>query len=305
MGGEVHDASYYFKCMIGGSLACGLTHTAIVPLDVMKCKKQLDSSFCKGMGDGLSKVKANGHLTLGWSPTLIGYSLQGLGKFGFYEMFKDVYKKIVGEEKADQYKKVGWSIASGSAEIIADLFLCPWEATKLKIQLSRPGSEFPPQLGAALAHFKATEGTKGFYSGIVPLWSRQVPYTIVKFVAFEWFVQFFYDNIFTKGKENYSKPTQLGVTFASGYLAGIFCAIISHPADTILSKLVAKGNIPGSLGHKVGTIYSEIGFKGLWAGLVTRIIMIGTLTGLQWWIYDSFKTMVGLQTTGGGSSKKQ
>lgn len=31
--------------------------------------------------------------------------------------------------------------------------------------------------------------------------------------------------------------------------------------------------------------------------------MIGTLTGLQWWIYDSFKTAVGLATTGGGSSK--
>jgi solute carrier family 25 phosphate transporter 3 len=27
--------------------------------------------------------------------------------------------------------------------------------------------------------------------------------------------------------------------------------------------------------------------------------MVGTLTGLQWWIYDSFKTAVGLQTTGG------
>lgn len=96
MGGDVHDVTYYIKCMIGGALACGLTHTAIVPLDVMKCKKQLDSSFSKGMGDGLSKVKANGHLTLGWAPTLIGYSLQGLGKFGFYEIFKDVYKKVVG-----------------------------------------------------------------------------------------------------------------------------------------------------------------------------------------------------------------
>jgi solute carrier family 25 phosphate transporter 3 len=29
--------------------------------------------------------------------------------------------------------------------------------------------------------------------------------------------------------------------------------------------------------------------------------MIGTLTGLQWYIYDSFKTAVGLATTGGGS----
>lgn len=142
----------------------------------------------------------------------------------------------------------------------------------------------------------------GFYKGLIPLWSRQVPYTIVKFVAFEWFVQFFYDNVFTKGKENYSKLQQLSVTFASGYLAGIFCAIVSHPADTMVSKIYSKSNDPGTIGEKVGRIYKEIGFKGLWGGLVTRIIMIGTLTGLQWWIYDSFKAAVGLATTGGGNS---
>jgi hypothetical protein len=34
-----------------------------------------------------------------------------------------------------------------------------------------------------------------------------------------------------------------------------------------------------------------------------RIIMIGTLTGIEWWIYDSFKTTFGLGTTGGGSKK--
>jgi len=31
--------------------------------------------------------------------------------------------------------------------------------------------------------------------------------------------------------------------------------------------------------------------------------MIGTLTGLQWWIYDSFKTALGLGTTGGAVKK--
>lgn len=39
MGGDVHDASYYGKCMIGGLLACGLTHAAITPLDVVKCRR--------------------------------------------------------------------------------------------------------------------------------------------------------------------------------------------------------------------------------------------------------------------------
>jgi len=93
------------------------------------------------------------------------------------------------------------------------------------------------------------------------------------------------------------------VTFASGYLAGIFCAIVSHPADTIVSKLYSQGKDTGSTGSKISKIYAEIGFKGLWGGLLTRIFMIGTLTGLQWYIYDSFKTAFGLTTTGGGSKK--
>ena len=32
-------------------------------------------------------------------------------------------------------------------------------------------------------------------------------------------------------------------------------------------------------------------------GLGTRIIMIGTLTGLQWWIYGSFKNLMGFGTS--------
>jgi len=44
---EKHDASYYFKCMIGGIFACGLTHTAITPLDLIKCRKQTNPKLYK------------------------------------------------------------------------------------------------------------------------------------------------------------------------------------------------------------------------------------------------------------------
>ena len=74
---------------------------------------------------------------------------------------------------------------------------------------------------------------------------RQVPYTMVKFAAFENTVKAMYKHIFTKGKENYAKSTQLLVTFLSGYWAGIFCAIVSHPADTMVSILnKEKSNEP-------------------------------------------------------------
>jgi solute carrier family 25 phosphate transporter 3 len=36
-----HDNIYYGKCLIGGGLACGLTHLGITPLDVTKCNMQV------------------------------------------------------------------------------------------------------------------------------------------------------------------------------------------------------------------------------------------------------------------------
>ena len=297
---DKHDMSYYIKCMFGGVLACGLTHAFITPLDLVKCRKQVNPNLYKSLGDGLSTIKATkgvSGLFLGWEPTLLGYSLQGFGKFGFYEIFKDVYKNIFGA-KADQYKTVGFLISSACAEVIADVLLCPMESLKVRMQTAEEG-KFPTKFGAGYSEL-AKEGTNGFYKGLVPLMARQVPYTMVKFGAFENTVIAFYKYVFTKPKSEYSKATQLSITFASGYLAGIFCAIVSHPADTMVSKLnKQKSDQPVSIGTAVSKIYAEIGFRGLWAGLTTRIIMVGTLTGLQWWIYDSFKTAVGLQTTGG------
>jgi solute carrier family 25 phosphate transporter 3 len=35
---DVHDASYYGKCLIGGAMACGFTHAGITPIDIVKCR---------------------------------------------------------------------------------------------------------------------------------------------------------------------------------------------------------------------------------------------------------------------------
>jgi solute carrier family 25 phosphate transporter 3 len=69
------------------------------------------------------------------------------------------------------------------------------------------------------------------------------------------------------------------ITFLSGYWAGIFCAVVSHPADTMVS-ILNKRDSKESTGSQVKEIYRDIGFKGLWNGLGARIIMVGTLTGL-------------------------
>lgn len=304
MPADKHDGSYYFKCLKGGALACGLTHTAIVTLDLIKCQRQIDPNLYKSLGTGISTLwAANGvkGITVGWLPTFVGYSLQGTAKFGFYEMFKDVFASIAGD-KAEKYKVVGFAVSSACAEVIADVLLCPFEALKIRMQTSKLGT-FPLKIVPAFNQIKTNEGVNGFYKGLAPLWARQIPYTIVKFVFFEKTVEMFYRYVLTsKPKHEYSKAQQLSVTFASGYIAGILCAIVSHPADTMVSKL-NNMKTEGSLKENIGKIYGEIGFNGLWRGLGTRILMVGTLTGLQWWIYDTYKTLMGLQTSGGISKK--
>jgi len=147
------------------------------------------------------------------------------------------------------------------------------------------------------------EGWGGLYKGITPLWGRQIPYTMMKFASFETIVEAIY-NYLPKNKDEYGKGVQTTVSFGGGYLAGILCAIVSHPADVMVSKLNASRVAGESFGVAMSRIYGDIGFKGLWNGLPVRIVMIGTLTGLQWLIYDSFKIFVGLPTTGGGTEKK-
>ena len=299
-----HDASYYAKCLFGGVLACGMTHTAVCPLDVVKCNMQTQPTKYTGLVQGLklvAKEEGTMALTKGWLPTFIGYSMQGCFKFGLNEIFKDVYSNILGEEKAYTYRKLMWAAASGSAEFFADIALCPMEMVKVKVQTSTPGT-FPTDFGAALAKMNANRAEMSFpFGSLAPLWSRQIPYTIAKFVGFEMVVEQFYTKVFTKPRDSYSKGFQLGITFASGYIAGVFCAIISQPADNLVSQMGKAEN----KGRSFGELAAEQGAKRLFlGGLGTRVIMIGTLTGLQWWIYDTWKTFCGLGTSGGASVKK-
>ena len=98
---------FYALCGFYGVLSCGLTHTAVVPLCLVKCHMQMDPQKYKGIGfHGLAK---------GWAPTFIGYSLQGLCKFGFYEVLKVLHSNMLGEENAYLWCTSLYLAASASA----------------------------------------------------------------------------------------------------------------------------------------------------------------------------------------------
>ena len=101
---------------------------------------------------------------------------------------------------------------------------------------------------------------------------------MMKFASFENIVAAIY-NYLPGQKSDYGKGAQTAVAFSGGYLAGILCAIVSHPADVMVSKLNADRAPGEGFDAAMSRIYGKIGFAGLWNGLPVRIVMIGTLTG--------------------------
>eukprot|EP00656_Telonema_subtile_P049128 TRINITY_DN6031_c0_g1_i4.p1 TRINITY_DN6031_c0_g1~~TRINITY_DN6031_c0_g1_i4.p1 ORF type:complete len:163 (-),score=42.98 TRINITY_DN6031_c0_g1_i4:161-649(-) len=134
----------------------------------------------------------------------------------------------------------------------------------------------------------------GLYSGFVPMLFKQIPYTMAKFAVQGKAADMIYGSM---GKE----PNQLGsganlaVSLTSGVIAGVAAAIISHPADTLLSKINKAGaGGDGPLMQRLGNIARETGYAKLCTqGLPARCIMIGSLTAGQFGIFDTVMGALG------------
>jgi solute carrier family 25 phosphate transporter 3 len=286
----VYDLTYYLKGALAGGICCGITHGALCPVDVVKTRIQLQPEvYNKGMIGGFRQVVAAegvGALATGLGPTCVGYFIQGWFKFGGVEFFKINMVEMMGEEKAWNNKTAIYLVAAACAEFIADIFLCPLEATRIRL-VSNP--EFASGLISAFPKIIQNDGVvKGFYSGFGPILFKQIPYTMAKFAVQGATADAIYNSMGTSPAES-SEGTKLGISLSSGVVAGVAAAIISHPADTLLS-LINKSEGAGGEGTipvRLMRLAKEVGFQKLClTGLGARCVMIGSLTAGQFGIFD-------------------
>lgn len=288
---------YYLKGAAAGGICCSVTHGALCPVDVVKTRVQLDPvKYNQGLIGGFKQVigeEGAGALATGLGATAAGYFIQGWFKFGGVEFFKINIAKSLGEEKAWDNKTKIYLTAAAGAEFIADLFLCPLEAVRIR-SVSDP--QFCDGLVDGFGKMWAAEGFNGFYAGLVPILAKQIPYTCAKFVVQGSVADSTYSSM-GKSPADVSSGTALGVSLFSGVIAGVAAAIISHPADTLLSKVNKKGaGGDGPMMQRLSIIAKEIGFfKLCTVGLGPRCVMIGTLTAGQFGIFDTVMGALGAE----------
>lgn len=285
----------YARFAFAGAVCCALTHGALTPVDVVKTRMQLDpEKYNRGMVAGFRMVvkeEGAGALLTGLGPTFAGYFLQGAFKFGGYEFWKKQCVTYLGTEKASEYRMPIYLASSAAAEFVADLALCPLEATRIRL-VSQP--TFATGLISGFVKILREEGVaRGFYSGLVPILFKQVPYTMAKFAVFEAFTEFVFNSMSTP-KKDLTPSTLTVINLGSGLVAGACAAVISQPADTLLSKInKQKGASDKTIVTRLAEMARQLGPRGLFLGLGARVIMVGTLTAGQFAIYGDIKRVLG------------
>ena len=152
----------------------------------------------------------------------------------------------------------------------------------------------PPRTRCASRLVSENGFVSAFYSGFVPILFKQIPYTMAKFAVQGKTAETMYGSMGTS-PDKMSKGANICVSLASGVVAGVVAATISHPADTLLSKINKAGaGGEGSMMTRLMNITAETGIVKLCTqGLFARWIMIGTLTAGQFGIFDIVMNAVG------------
>ncbi|KAM0283975.1 hypothetical protein ACHAQH_002170 [Verticillium albo-atrum] len=289
--------SDYVKFFGAGALAATSTHGAATPIDVVKTRIQVDDAL-KGYnmvraGKTIVAKEGASALLTGFGPTAVGYLVQGGGKFAGYEFFKKQFISMAGGPSQAVEKRTAIYLgASATAEFFADILLCPLEATRIRL-VSQRG--FANGLTSGFARLAREEGFKGFYSGFVPLLFKQVPYAVGQFSVHEAAVEAIYRTIGSERKEKLTHLQNTGVELTSGVVAGVAAAVLSHPADTLLSAMnKGAGDPKQGATSRMFQLAKEFGPKRLLlTGLGPRVFMTCGLVAGQFVIYAQCKALVG------------
>ena len=114
---------------------------------------------------------------------------------------------------------------------------------------------------------------------------------MAKFVVYEKVVEAVYKRV---DKSKASGGMQTTINLGSGLIAGFAAALVSQPADTMLSKINKTKGLPGEgTTSRLIKIAKELGLRGSYTGIGARLFMVGTLTAGQFAIYGDIKKALG------------
>jgi len=251
--------------IVGGALACGITHVGTLPFDFLKVLRQTSSSIASTKNWSLLETFH------AYEMVIVGYCLQGIFKFGIYATAK--FYAVERYNIRTFWSKMGVFICSAVvAEVVADYFLYPFEQAKIVAQNEYIKNDVSDlQWGAIPKTFASAFFLSNGYLNFL---AKQVISTTVKFVCFELCMLFSFKYIIKKfgyyrEADEPKKSLYLRV-FLCGLFGGAISSVASQPFDYMVTcATTGKPYVP----------------EELFNGLFQRTIQFAAIGAVQWFVF--------------------
>jgi solute carrier family 25 phosphate transporter 3 len=294
-----YSVDIYALFGISGATGCALTHSVVLPLDVVKTKAQTDPEDYSNIFAGFSRIveeEGMQGLFTGAQATLAGYTWYGLSVYPSYTFFK----RLMGQSLFPADFAVAHSneiavVAGALAAVIASLGLTPLEAARIRV-VADPERYKPLGLLGTLDYIAKEDsqlGWKAVYAGLPSLMTRQIIFGSVKFLAFERACEAIYTGYpFLRD----ATWTALTVSLLAGGFSGALSSVVSQPADAVLTYVAQRTDGKGTVGVIEGCqlMIEESGTASLFRGLGSRCVWAGSIIAGQFLLYDVFRDYFGV-----------
>jgi solute carrier family 25 phosphate transporter 3 len=315
---ELGIASYSRFALSGAICASGV-HLALTPLDVVKTKVQTNPIKYPGIGSSFKKIfKEDGVSAFysGWVPTVLGNFINGgvlyaltevtrrslseaagvdavaleipiiltaAGKFCFYFLVSTHEVFLLTFFFLSSFDFILPAVASSVGAIV----LCPFEAVRIR-SVAQP--DYASNAVEVVHKMLREEGVGSLLNAIPIFLVKLIPYAMTKFLIFDLSTEWMYNN-FPAAQEELK--LSLIVSLVGGILGGSSAAIISNPADCVISELKkAKSDL--SPQEALKNLLDRGGIPTLFKGLQLRVVFYSLNASLTFVLYDGVRFLLGI-----------
>jgi len=234
---------------LAGGIGGLIVECAYFPLDTLKTRVQ--TRHVAEVQKNVIKTSTKGpHLFSGIQSTAMSAFPVGFAYIFGYNKGRQYLRRLFPNLSENAENILG----GAAAELSCNLIRGPFEIVKQQMQVGLGRS-----LHETITGIYKAQGIRGFYTGVLPLLFRDVPYSMTFMPV--------YEQVKKRGH-----PTDWKWTLLSSATAALVASFITQPMDVLKTRLMTSRQSSKTLTSTLSHIISSEGITGLYRGFPYRLV---------------------------------